>query len=104
MGRETGQHMVRILPDSLGYHEGRLGRNLSENGHPLMLASDKAVAGARLLSVGANDRVACVGDGVAKNFFHFLLGRPALLVRREPQIAAGYQIDVLTIHGRRALV
>ena len=104
MRGEPGQHMVRVLPHRLGDDQRRVGRNLAEDGHAFALAGDEAVAGAGLLVVGADDLVAGLGDGSAERLLHFLLGRPALLVGREPQVAAGDEIDFLTVHRWRMLV
>ncbi len=100
MRREPGQHVVRILPDGLGHDQRRRGRNLAEDLHAFSLAGDKPVARAGPLMMGSDEIVAGIGDGTRQRLLHFLLGRPADPVRRNPQIAAGDQVDVFGRGGR----
>src|SRR5262245_41122480 len=96
--------MVRILPHGLGDHQWRGGRNLAKNGHSLALAGNETVAGIRSFLMSADDLVAGLGDGAAERGFHLLLGRPTFLIGREPKIAAGNQVNFLSVPGSGVFV
>ena len=99
---QSGQHMMRILPDSLGNDQRRVGIDAAKNLDALALAGDEAVLFLRVVGVGAFDREALRFDRFDEGVFHRLLGGPAGLIRGETQIAAGDELDGwLCRHGGR---
>ncbi|MNV31102.1 hypothetical protein D3C71_1223950 [compost metagenome] len=91
---ETGQHMVRILPDGFCDDHRHIGIDLRKRIHALALRGEKAVAFFRLVGVSALHRVAEAGEHLAEFLLHRILGRPALLVGGQAKVAAGEKCNL----------
>ena len=97
VGQQAGQHVMRVLPDRLGHDQAGLGIDLPEDLHPFLLRADEAVLLVRLVGMRPHQFVAGLGHGARQLGLHLLLGRPALLIGRQPQVAAGDQQDLLLL-------
>jgi len=107
MGAKAGEDVVAVLPDGLGDDEGRVGGDVAEDFHAVLLAVDETVAFLFVEGVGAPDGKAFAFDGGDEAFFHGVLGGLAGLVGGGAEVAAGDEIDGagrgLGGHGRLRL-
>ena len=94
---QTGEHVVRILPDRLGHDELGVGIDAGEDAHPFLLRSDEAVFFVLLVGMGTNQLVSRVRDAPPQCLFHLVLGGPAVLVGRKSQVAAGDQVNLFLL-------
>ena len=95
MSRQPGQHVMRILPDRLGDDERRLRIDRSKDFDPLALRRNETVPNVFLVRMCPHDLETGRRDRAAKALFHFRLGRPALLICRQPQISASDELNLL---------
>ncbi len=104
---ETGQEVVRILPDGLGDDQRRASIDMGEDLHAFFLRCDEAVALRLLEGMCAHELVPEVRHRGGELLFHRGLGRPAFLVGGEAQVAIGDEQDGfpvpggLLLHGNR---
>ena len=102
MRGESGEDVMRVLPDGFRNDERRGRVNVFEHFQAFALRINEAVPGRRVVGVRAYDFIALGLDGGAEGVFHCLLRRPANLVGRETQIAAGDELDLILLElGKR---
>ena len=89
---QSAEHVVRILPDRLGYDDGRFGVNVGEDFHAFLLRGDEAVLLFVAVLMGADDGIAFRFDGLSEGVFHLLLSGPAFLIGGKPKVAAGDEV------------
>ena len=88
---QSRQNMMAVLPGGGGKHQLRVGMDLHENVHALALRGNESVLFRLVIRVGAHQLEALLRERGRELPFHVTLRRPALLVGRLPQIAAGNQ-------------
>ncbi len=101
MAQKPGQHVMRVLPDGLGHDQLGARVDPGEDTHPFLLRADEPVLLVRLVGMGTDELVAGVCHGPPQGLLHLLLGGPADLVGREPQVAAAHEQDLLLLDFRR---
>ena len=80
---------MTVLPDGLDDDEGSIRRNLPEDFDAVPLAIDESVPLVRVDWVAAADFVPSLRTRLGYGFFDGVLGRPAELIGRRTQVAAG---------------
>jgi hypothetical protein len=89
MAVKARKDMMGVLPDRLDHHQRRVGRDATEYFHSVLLAVDEAVTFVGIAGVAASNVAAQAPYGGADGLLGAGLGRPALLVGGQAQIAAG---------------
>ncbi len=92
--------MMAVLPDRFGDDERRVGGDVAEDFHAVLLAVDEAVAFVLVERMGALDRAAFLVDGGDEVPFQGFLGGLTFLVGGGAEIAAGDEIDGVGCFGR----
>ena len=87
MRDQAGEDVMAVLPDRLGDDERRVGGNVAEDFHAVLLAVDEAVAFLLVEGMGALDRAAFLSMAAVRSFsraswaaWHFWLAE----ARRSP--------------------
>ncbi len=97
---QPGQDVVAVLPHGLGDDHGSFPGNALEDLHAHALRPDKAVLLDGIIRVGALEAHPLPGEGGNDALLHRFLSRPADLIGRQTQVAAGDQIgDAGPGHG-----
>ncbi len=84
-----------ILPDRFRHDESGVAGNLSENLHPFLLGSDKAMPFGSFHRMSTSEAKSAVRHGFSQRVFHLLLCGPTVLIGRQSQIAIGHQQDFI---------
>ncbi len=93
VGKQAAENVVGVLPHSLHHNQRSRRRNVLEDLHPLLLAADEPVFQILVVRVSAAYFPSKAADGFRNGVFHFLLSRPADLVRGQSQVAGGNEDD-----------
>ena len=89
MGEQPGQDVMAVLPDGLDHDQRRIGGNLPEDFHAVPLAVDESVPLFGVDWMAAADFAPKPTNPLGYGFFDGFLGRPAELIGRRTQVAAG---------------
>ena len=95
MRGESGEDVMRVLPDGFGDNERRIGINALEDIHAFALRINKTVSGVLVILVRADDVIAFRLERGGEGGFHLFLRGPADLIGREAQIAAGDELHLV---------
>ncbi len=97
MGNQSGQNVLRILPDCLGNNQWRMAINLGEDLNALLLRGDETVAGFWINAMSARRFPTQFFDCRDQATFHTGLFRPALNVCAFTQVTVGDKNDILHV-------
>ena len=87
-----------VLPNRFGNNQWSLGVDVRKNLHPFFLRANKAMAFFLFVAMGTTKLVAAGPHGFRQSLLHFMLGSPAILIRRQTQITVGNQQDFFVSH------
>ena len=99
MGPEARQDVMAVLPHRFGHDHGGVRVHAAKDLDAHLLGINKAVLFLLVVGVGADDGPAFSLQGAGEGRLHLRLFRPALLVGREAQIAAGDKVSLPGFQG-----
>ena len=89
MRNQPMQHVMTVLPDRFHYNQRRAPRDVAKNLHAIFLAVNESVALGGIEWMPPLHLASSSANGCDNRRLYRLLSRPALLVGRQTQIAAG---------------
>ena len=89
MSKQTGKHVMAILPDTFSHDERGVRIQLLEDLHPLFLRIDEAMLLPFVECMRSNNTPAFSFESFRQNGLHFGLFGPAFLIGGKAKVAVG---------------
>ena len=101
MRSQSGENVVRILPDGFGDNQRRIGINAFEDFETFALRINEPVSGDWIELMRADQLVAFRFERGGKGGFHLFLRGPADLIGGEAEVATGDELHLVFLQFER---